>query len=508
MKMMKSPLLLFLLLLALVCPARATTIDPLSWKEMVVGADFIGIVECTVAGGMVAKYRVVDAWKGAENGQEVSIAIAVNVWEPQFPVSLRGERKLVVGYKSPPFTMRSHTSFGPVPLWWRRIPSDFRTPLFQGVYGVPEGPATRKLELEWEQRTSAELKQEVTDLLALSPEKREGVMLNYLIERRFPDEAKDGDKELQKALEAFWETMKKKPDDQGVIDALVKFGREGGTRASYMVETIFERGGGALSLKSLESLPPKQGPWREEWQRTNMLEKLRGQETPDEPARAAPKAPGEKELSKFRKVLKKPDSQQDGSFHEAFSALTEHDPAAVAAFLVNWENKGTDWQDKEMGYQLGSYFGHECGKDRRENLAKLLGAKDNWIRVAGAVYLTFEDREAGLAELRKLQSLPDDPGAWAALNLARRGEKASIPRLLEVLKGSDEGGMGEVAHRNLGRRVPVLFSNSAAKSGVPLPTYHAGEGAYDYYQDWWKKHGEKVTLHDAWLAFSEEQKVD
>ena len=35
--------------------AVATTIDPLTWEELIVGADFVGIVECETAGGIVAK---------------------------------------------------------------------------------------------------------------------------------------------------------------------------------------------------------------------------------------------------------------------------------------------------------------------------------------------------------------------------------------------------------------------------------------------------------------------
>src|SRR5438093_13720184 len=57
----------------------------------------------------------------------------LNAWEPQFPIALCGERFLIAAYKSPPSTMMSTTSYGPVPLWWRRIPADYQTPLFQGV---------------------------------------------------------------------------------------------------------------------------------------------------------------------------------------------------------------------------------------------------------------------------------------------------------------------------------------------------------------------------------------
>jgi hypothetical protein len=49
----------------LIVPGRAaaTTIDPLLFEELVLGADFVGIVECDQAGGIVARYRVIESWK-------------------------------------------------------------------------------------------------------------------------------------------------------------------------------------------------------------------------------------------------------------------------------------------------------------------------------------------------------------------------------------------------------------------------------------------------------------
>ena len=55
---------------AMVVVARGTSIDPLTWEELVAGADCLGVVECDTAGGIVAKYRVIDSWKGPENGSE------------------------------------------------------------------------------------------------------------------------------------------------------------------------------------------------------------------------------------------------------------------------------------------------------------------------------------------------------------------------------------------------------------------------------------------------------
>lgn len=115
----------------------ATTIDPLTWEELVTGADILAVVECETAGGIVAKYEVIDSWKGPETGQDVLIRTAVNAWDPQFPIALCGGRYLVAAYKRPPSTMMSTTGYGPVPLWLRKIPADYETPLSQGVSRLP-----------------------------------------------------------------------------------------------------------------------------------------------------------------------------------------------------------------------------------------------------------------------------------------------------------------------------------------------------------------------------------
>jgi hypothetical protein len=97
-------------------PASATTIDPLLFEELVLGADFVGIVECEQAGGIVASYTVVESWKGPKPGTRITIRVAVNFWEPQVPIALCGERYFVTAYKEASFRMTSTTSGGPVPL--------------------------------------------------------------------------------------------------------------------------------------------------------------------------------------------------------------------------------------------------------------------------------------------------------------------------------------------------------------------------------------------------------
>jgi hypothetical protein len=96
--------------------ATATTIEPLLFEELVLRADFVGIVECEQAGGIVATYRVIESWMGPKPGSRITIRVAVNYWEPQFPIALCGERYYVTAFKQAPFRMMSTTSGGPVPL--------------------------------------------------------------------------------------------------------------------------------------------------------------------------------------------------------------------------------------------------------------------------------------------------------------------------------------------------------------------------------------------------------
>src|SRR3954454_2184044 len=97
-------------------PASATTIDPLLFEELVLGADFVGVVECDRAGGVVASYTVVESWKGPRPGTRVAIRTAVNYWGPQFPVALCGRRYFVTAYTEAPSRVVTTTSGGGVPL--------------------------------------------------------------------------------------------------------------------------------------------------------------------------------------------------------------------------------------------------------------------------------------------------------------------------------------------------------------------------------------------------------
>ena len=118
--------------------AHATSIDPMRWQQIAVQSEFIGIVECEVAGGVVAQYKVIDCWKGAAKGKSLRIQIAMDYWgNEQFAMALCGERYLIAGFKARPATTVSATLNGGIPLWWRQVKTDLTTPLFQGRAKLP-----------------------------------------------------------------------------------------------------------------------------------------------------------------------------------------------------------------------------------------------------------------------------------------------------------------------------------------------------------------------------------
>src|SRR5688572_18853805 len=87
------------LVLAPSVPLFPTTIDPFTWEELVVGADLVGVVACETAGGIVARYRVLDVWKGAPGQGSITIRQGVDYWEPQYPEVFCGERFIVTAYR-------------------------------------------------------------------------------------------------------------------------------------------------------------------------------------------------------------------------------------------------------------------------------------------------------------------------------------------------------------------------------------------------------------------------
>jgi hypothetical protein len=46
------------------------------------------------------------------------------------------------------------------------------------------------------------------------------------------------------------------------------------------------------------------------------------------------------------------------------------------------------------------------------------------------------------------------------------------------------------------------------RAEVPQPPSTDDEHAFEALTEWWKRHGDKIKLHDPWLEFLAKQKVD
>jgi hypothetical protein len=520
-------------------PARATTIDPLIWEQLVLDAGFVGIVECETAGGIVAGYRVVESWKGVPVGTRFKMRMAINYWGPQFPVTLVGERYLVTAFSADaPTRIMSYTSGSPVPLWWRDIPAEYSLPLWQGRVRLPLRAGERPLgEVGSKHADLAAFKKAVDELLSLGAEGREVRLLKALAqkylggaddhmgeggerlsakERRVTERVRAAAKKIQASNSAREITLE-------LFELARASSREQGLH--YGAAAVLSQGGGAVALGLLQSPKPRGAAWSDEQYR-DIAEDIRRRLSPpaDEGhAQAAEQEapPTAERLAAARAAFTK--SKKDQQSDDAFELLTRYDPAPVVEYLKARHDMGEDWHSTDFGYLIGSYFAYRCGKDREANLLALLDAEDPFIRVAGAVYLAFENPALGVSKLEELTRLPGDPGGWAALNLARRGHKSAVPRALEMFSvAGARGHMSGVPHENLQLRLLVLLSNSAAASGLPQPSppaepnYEAGEAAfkkhqeeyYRYFVRWWGENREKIELRDPWLETLARQKVD
>ena len=179
---------------------------------------------------------------------------------------------------------------------------------------------------------------------------------------------------------------------------------------------ILRKAGGKAALASLEKLPIDRCPWHKNELDELTAEIRRRVERKDANSSVAvdtdakEQAASARELADLRKALAQ-GADAEG-FGEALATLSRHDPGPVVKYLIAWINPNQGWRDEDRGYVLGSYFGVRCGKDRRKHFAALSEAKDPFIRVAGAVYLCFEDAIAGTAELKRMTAVDGDPGVW------------------------------------------------------------------------------------------------
>jgi hypothetical protein len=421
--------------------ARATTIDPLLWQQLVEDAAFVGVVECDQAGGIVARYRVVETWKGAAKpGDAVAIKTAVNIWGPRYPLALVGDRRVVTAYAGKAPSRMMSTTMGPrtPPTWMRAVPHDFTLPLFQGA--VDE--RARAFDAVGSARKSVDaFKKDVVAFVARNEEDRALEILRALGAKysvKVP--AKGSHRDVVKAL---LDGVKGK-------DAPGK--GETARQQVRAVERLIEQAAPLTQRVAHEIAPPVDH---------------RDDPAPD-PEMNVVNTP--EELERARASVRA--GMDDAFFSQAVSMLLESDPAPVVDWAVTWVDPKTE-RDADAGYYLGSWVAakmNASAKERPQLLERMAKqARDPWMRAAGAVYLAYDDEARAAPLLRTLSNDKGDVGTWAALALARRGDRAALVRAVDALAAPN-------TRVGLRARVIELLSNTAASVKKPTPVHEGDDG--------------------------------
>ncbi len=468
--------------------AAATSVGAIQWEELVAGSTFLGIVECTTAGGLVAKYKVIESWKGVPVGARISIREEPDIHGPKFPFALCGEQYLIAAYRSRPWDMRGVRSM-PInmadPVWWRELPSDFTTPLFRGRYRLkPHAGIDLRSAFGSPHESLEEFREVALELLELSGDRQEEQVLRALIaQRNSRQRIPDGPADERSSGRQGYSAASPRQVVDGLVTVLPDYPKGNG----YAVADILQRGGGLLTLSALDKFKSTKSP------ELRMICDLIAHSI------------------RFRLDLPDPTPLPTQLDSPAFQDW----PAFSADALM--ERYSDLLVETDESYKAGFAFASRLKENREEQFTMMLSARDPFIRVTGAVYLCYENKSLGMLKLRDVLELDGDAGVWAALNLARRGDKAAVERALEVFAQEDDRGREGQLHERLQERLIVLLSNTAAHSGIPQPERaEAKEGRrkigspelHAKYLKWWRTHATQAVLFDPWLELLEEQKID
>jgi hypothetical protein len=513
------------LLFSVARPVQATIIDLILFEQLVLTADVVAIVECDTAGGIVARYKVIESFKGPEVGSLVLIKEPSDFWSPRhFPPTLCGKRFLVTAFKAPPSNLISTTSGGPVPLWWRQFPIDFRTPLYQGWTALPH-------DFQKDKECQALLRYTKV-FLAMKSAEQEFVLLRAAVDRyflRLRDAFPVLDVAENKPKDAATAALAKKFDGfktvGEILDELIS--QDGRNKKEEEQESCTYRvmlhGGMAATKAYLEKVPADKLPFGKD-RLVDVREEIEARLKSPDAKRLAPRDdtgisrnPTDAQLQEWRQALL---GQRDSAkWGVAFVNLTHHSPEVVVEYLRQWTeaSDGKRRGDPDPGYGLGSYFGWRCVKDRAKNLAALADAKDPWIRVAAAVYLCFDAKDAAVAALKRLTAVEGPPGAWAALTLVRRGDKEAVTRALDLiptkkqLENTDTilKDRKDRTRQTLADHLLTVLSNAAQAGNAPQIEFPVERAlAFEDVDRWWQQIRDRAVLGDPWMGILEKQKID
>ena len=497
-----------LLALLLSRSSLATSIDPMIWQQLTMTSDFIGTVECVTGGECVARYTVIDAWKGSAPGAAFNMYVPVDMWGP-IPITLPGQRFLLMVRAALRPLPEFPSADKDVRLTERARVCAYTAPLFQGRFTLPFDGQRLANALRSDARDLDQFKALVTGFLAKDPKEQERSLIVALARKHLSKDYGHTEAEVGPLLES----LERQTSVDAVLTTILSSPLK--TACGPLLRTILY-GGQPETIRYFRENEPYGKAFLREGGNERALDMAvaRSKRVLSDEPRSYASTISDTELEKLRQTFAA--GPRAERFDMAFSVLCERDPDLVAPWLARWKN---DLGDTSVArafvlmrpYRLGNTFCQTCPTGRAGNLWKLLRAREPYVQAAAAVYLSYASPDYAKSELKRVAALDDDPGAWAAITLVAAGAKEQVPRALEVFKGAaDMTTMAGMHHLDLQRRMTVLLSNTAVSSGAPLPqvpemTYEKpnGDSAYAYLSDWWKENKDKVTLANPWLAKAE-----
>lgn len=151
----------------------ATRINPMTLETQIMKADLVALVQVTVSSGFYSQCRVIEAVKGNPK-PEFILYTPPGPHGPLFPCDFVGEWMMVYAYKNKtPGNIISTSSAGPNVLVNRKMPFDYKLPLWQGKY-----------EYESEEQGREKLEYART-FLAKSERERKAFFLRDLVGERY-----------------------------------------------------------------------------------------------------------------------------------------------------------------------------------------------------------------------------------------------------------------------------------------------------------------------------------
>lgn len=513
-------------------PAMATSYIPQPWQIRALQADFIGVVECEMSGGLVAQFKVIEVWKSQEDTSSMRISLHRDYYGPQFPLVFSGDRFLVFAQKIDDdqqyvdFDIRLFT----LPIWLRNQQADYRVSMGCKWRITDEDRPI----FNSDSTTLEEFKLEMNAFLASPIEEQMLPIRKFNVKMflpRKPPTTKEMDEATlysdaynQNELYLLHQRIDNTQSTAEIIDELIALDINGG-RSHDLLFRVFEwysYSKASYLLPMLKQADTSSSPLTQKMIEKVIIsiEKKKAQpEEIHEPWKPKKLASSASAMEKYRKDFT--GIYQDGEQADAFEMLSKLDPDIVSGMLCRYPLK-TDSNtpaekdnDRAGGYRLATAFAYYCKADRKGQFQKLFKeAKDPYVQTVGAVYLSFEDPESGMKALRHCATFSGDPGAWAALNLVRRGDKNSMLRALELFSGPyDTVTKHGMPHNNLRKRLAVLLSNSCKASKIPFPKaiqWDVWNIEVDYPQlvIWWGKNHDQITLYDPWFEELAAQKID